>query len=159
MSEMYLTFDNFDKRQLRLKKNNTLYYGKRRRSETDNKGFCRVVYIIDDVVIKFDDKRVNYFETDPLYHQTPSECRKYKKIQNKDKKYFPRTKAIRACGRFIEIQERIDGQRPETAQQRKKINRTINRLIKRYRLTDIRENDSNFLITKKEQPVIVDFAV
>ena len=153
---MGVTFDNFDKKKLRIgKTQECVYYGKRRFD--GDIGNCRYVFQIEGVIVKFDPKEGEKKYADcPTRRQTRVECERYKKFAKGDLKYFPRCKSFRQVQRegtrLVEIQEYIEGS--DYYSLNDKAMKIENRLRTTYGLCDIRGGNA---VLVDGMPMIFDF--
>jgi len=155
-----VNFSNFNKTKLKIiegfrrEKVKVLYAGKRIR----NKGRCRFVGRIGNVIIKFDyrgnNKRdKNWYDYE---HQTQAECQLYKKIKTEDKHYFPKTKSCYINGRLIELQKFVKGKFLGEGGDNDLFFKIITKLGKRYNRSDI--NTDNVLIYNNKL-IVIDFGL
>ena len=155
-----VNFSNFDKSKLKItvvsigpiRSGLEVRYGKKR---LRNKGNCRFVGKMNDVVIKID-YDFSRFSRERLYRQSLHECRTYQKLRKRDKPYFARTKSFRINGRHVEIQEFIKGKPMNSFTY--PLYRTVEELFKRYKCSDL--HDGNVILRDdNNKPVIVDFGL
>jgi len=150
---MEVTLSNFDKNKLKIGPK-SVWYGKYK--YTKDIGHCRRVYRIGNVVIKFDFSKKKQQENGggEAYKQTYEECRFYRKIKKEDKKYFPRTKALRINDQTVELQEYIEGE-IFSLNYNKKAQEIVSRLQKDYDKCDY--HAGNVVVREDKTPVVVDF--
>lgn len=126
--------------------------------------FGRKVYRTKYGILKADVYITEEFrDIDWLYHQTKSELKRYKRIQEKDKAYFP--KLLDHCENYKwALFEDIDYQRRNIEIPESTLGE-IEAVIDKYRLKDIILTDytsgcHNVVFTKKDlRPIIIDFAL
>lgn len=127
----------------------TIWLGKRYVVCRDTGGI-RPKYLARKYVIKFN----------CCLDQSSSEIKRYKRIRQSDRKYFPKMLVMNPKEGYL-VQERIQFKKHVTDKEDEEAIRIVRRLIKRYRIGDVEACDRgyNWNIRADGRPVIYDFGV